>query len=37
MERKEDDETKNLNWPNLVGSVSQDKNFDFYFMTLDYP
>ena len=30
MERKEDDETKNLNWPNFVGSVSQDKNFDFY-------
>ena len=27
---KEEDETRNLNWPNFVGSVSQDKNFDFY-------
>ena len=30
MDRKEEDETRNLKWPNFVGFVSQDKNFDFY-------
>lgn len=30
MEQKEEDETRDLNWPTLVGAVSQEKDFDFY-------
>lgn len=30
VEQKEQDETRDLNWPTLVGAVSQEKDFDFY-------
>ena len=30
MEQKEEDESRDLNWPTPVGAMTQDKDFDFY-------